>query len=106
MSKKTTAAYVDLAEKHHVSLTIFKGKAYFHIRNNSNSRFVSLNHADMKSLVKQYPVMIKKLKELKKGDKKQTKKKRTSDKVNMDSSNDDSDDDSNSSALVSDEEDI
>ena len=83
--------YIDLAEKHHVSLTYFKGKPYFHIRHNSAGKHISLTYADMKSLVDQFPMMVKKLKEMKKKiqdeetkKKQKLKHKKTSDDVEDD----------------------
>ena len=55
---------VDLAEKFHVSVTIFKSKPYFHIRHNENSKNVSLNFKDMTALVQKFPLMKRKLKRL------------------------------------------
>ena len=55
---------VDLAEKFHVSVTIFKSKPYFHIRHNENSKNVSLNLKDMTALVQKFPLMKRKLKRL------------------------------------------
>lgn len=81
----------DLAEKYHVALTRFKGESYFHIRQNYGGKYVSLNMADMTSLVNAFPAMKKKLKEMKKaGVNEDTKK---SKKRKRDESDDDDDDD-------------
>jgi len=54
----------NLAEKHNVSLTLFNGIPYFHIRNNITGKNVSLSLLDMKSLVDNYPAMKEKLKKM------------------------------------------
>ncbi len=59
------APRIDLAEKHHVTLTVFQGKPYFHIRNNYNNKSVSLGYPDMKSLVEQFEDMRERMKKLK-----------------------------------------
>lgn len=67
MSSNTydNANVVDLADKHHVSLTYFQGKPYFHIRNNYNNKSVSLGYSDLKSLVDQFDDMKDRMKRLK-----------------------------------------
>lgn len=58
----------DLADKYHVSLTRFNRESYFHIRQNYGGKFVSLNMADMTSLVQNFDAMKKKLKQMKKSE--------------------------------------
>ncbi len=95
--KKNQSVIVDLADKHHVALTRFKGMSYFHIRHNTKGKCVSLNMADMQTLVDNFPMMKKKLKKLKlqddddDGSKKKNKKQKR---------HDDSDDDDDESAVT------
>lgn len=64
--KDSQSVTIDLAEKHHVSLTYFQGKPYFHIRHNYNGKHVSLGYADLKSLVKQFDDIKDHVRKLKK----------------------------------------
>jgi hypothetical protein len=105
LQKKNQSVIVDLADKHNVALTRFKGKSYFHIRHNTKGKCVSLNMADMQTLVDNFPMMKKKLKKLKLQDdddddedeydeqRSSKKKKKNKKQKRHDDSDDDDDDD-------------
>ena len=66
--KKKNTKYVRLARKHHVAVNVFKGEVYFHVRHNDRSNYVSLTYDDLKSLVRQFPTLKKRMQEVKEHD--------------------------------------
>ena len=67
--KKKNTKFVRLARKHHVAVNVFKGEVYFHVRHNDRSNYVSLTYDDLKSLVRQFPTLKKRMQEVKEHEK-------------------------------------
>lgn len=59
-------AVIDLPERHRVTVNLYNGSPYFHIKNIYNGKTVSLGYNDMKSMIQQFPDMIERLKKMKK----------------------------------------
>ena len=65
--KRNEDGVIRLADKHHMKVTLFQGKAYIHIRHNEkHNKTVSLTLYDLKSLLQKYNEICQRVKILKK----------------------------------------